>query len=71
MGNRNGVETPKVTEEEHFSESCRIVYTETTANGARKFVRKCSCRRKNLLSKEFYHHSNRCDYLWRKVMEDV
>ena len=43
MGNRNDVETPKVTEEEHFSESCRIVYTETTANGARKFVRKCSC----------------------------
>ena len=69
MSNPNGPETQKTTEEIHYKESCGIVNTETTENGARKFVRTCSCSQKNLLSKEFYHHSKLCNCFWRKCYQ--
>ena len=64
MGNTNDAETKKETEEEHFSESCCIVYTGRTANGAYKYVRKCSCSQ-NLPPEELYHHSYWCNYFCR------
>jgi hypothetical protein len=66
MCNRNVVETPKVTEEVHVREMCCIVCTEQTENGARKFVKTCYCPPNDLVSQTFYHHSNLCEYAWRK-----
>ena len=64
MGNTFNTE-PREETEEHFSESCCIVYTGRTANGAYKYVRKCSCSQ-NLPHEELYHHSYWCKYFWRR-----